>query len=166
MISIREIRLSDAKSFLELRGQLDRETKFMLAEPGERHQRVSDDRRSIERLKKSKNSAIFLAMDEKKPIGFIMAMGGNMRRIRHRAVIVIGILQAYVDQGIGARLFLTLISWVKKHGVHRLELTVMVHNKRGVALYKKMGFKIEGTRKKSVIVDGKYVDEYLMAKIV
>jgi Acetyltransferases, including N-acetylases of ribosomal proteins len=46
----------------------------------------------------------------------------------------------------------------------RLELTVMVHNERAIALYKKMGFEIEGTKKRSMRIDGQYVDEYYMAK--
>lgn len=29
-----------------------------------------------------------------------------------------------------------------------------------------MGFKIEGLKEKSMIVDGKYVDEYYMGKII
>jgi hypothetical protein len=29
-----------------------------------------------------------------------------------------------------------------------------------------MGFKIEGLKEKSIIVDGKYVDEYYMGKIL
>lgn len=44
-------------------------------------------------------------------------------------------------------------------------LTVMTHNSRAIALYKKMGFTIEGLKKHSMKVDGRYVDEYLMAKI-
>jgi RimJ/RimL family protein N-acetyltransferase len=40
----------------------------------------------------------------------------------------------------------------------------MVHNERAIALYKKMGFEIEGTKKRSMRIDGQYVDEYYMAK--
>ena len=39
-------------------------------------------------------------------------------------------------------------------------------NERALDLYKKMGFKIEGLKEKSMIVDGKYVDEYYMGKII
>jgi len=42
----------------------------------------------------------------------------------------------------------------------------MTHNQAGVALYKKYGFEIEGTKKSSVFVNGVYVDEYYMAKIL
>lgn len=41
----------------------------------------------------------------------------------------------------------------------------MIYNENAVNLYKKVGFKIEGIKEKSSIVDGQYVDEYYMAKI-
>ena len=42
----------------------------------------------------------------------------------------------------------------------------MVHNQRGVGLYKKMGFDIEGTKRDALLVDGTYVDEYYMSKLI
>ncbi|WP_392396641.1 MULTISPECIES: GNAT family N-acetyltransferase [Paenibacillus] len=41
----------------------------------------------------------------------------------------------------------------------------MVPNERAAALYKKMGFEIEGVKRNSIRMDGKYVDEYYMGKI-
>jgi RimJ/RimL family protein N-acetyltransferase len=40
----------------------------------------------------------------------------------------------------------------------------MVHNEAAVSLYKKMGFEIEGIKKKSLNIEGKYLDEYYMGK--
>ncbi len=42
----------------------------------------------------------------------------------------------------------------------------MAHNTAGIALYKKQGFEIEGTRRHAYIINGQYVDEYYMAKIL
>ncbi len=56
--------------------------------------------------------------------------------------------------------------WARQRVITCLELTVMTHNQAGVALYKKQGFEIEGRKKHSLLVDGYYVDEYLMAKLL
>jgi RimJ/RimL family protein N-acetyltransferase len=56
--------------------------------------------------------------------------------------------------------------WARRVGLHRLELTVMPHNERAIALYQKRGFSIEGEISHSLYIDGEYVDEFLMAKIV
>ena len=56
--------------------------------------------------------------------------------------------------------------WARGHGIHRLELTVMAHNVAAVALYKKAGFAVEGTRRHSMLVAGSYVNEHYMAKLL
>ncbi len=42
----------------------------------------------------------------------------------------------------------------------------MTHNVAGLALYTKQGFAIEGTRRDAMCINGVYVDEYFMAKIL
>ena len=79
---------------------------------------------------------------------------------------MIGILQKFTGMGIGTTLFTEAEKWARQVGIHRLELTVMSHNHAGLALYKKMGFFVEGTAKDSLLVDGTYVNEYYMAKIL
>ena len=54
----------------------------------------------------------------------------------------------------------------KKAGVTRLELTVECHNEAARRLYQKSGFQIEGVRQKSMLVDGRFIDEYYMAKLL
>lgn len=93
-------------------------------------------------------------------------MGGGFQRNRHSAYIVTGILQQYAGQGLGTQFFKALDEWAAAHKLHRLELTVMSHNERAVHLYQKMGFVIEGVKKDSLLVNGRHVDEYYMAKIL
>ncbi len=68
--------------------------------------------------------------------------------------------------GIGTALFKEIEKWARLHDVWRLELTVMAHNTRAKALYKKVGFEQEGLKKASLIINGKCVDEYCMAKLL
>ena len=50
--------------------------------------------------------------------------------------------------------------------LQRVELSVLEYNKVAIHLYEKSGFKIEGTREKSMFVNGSFVDEFYMAKIL
>jgi RimJ/RimL family protein N-acetyltransferase len=109
---------------------------------------------------------IFVVEHESQLTGFLAAFGGGYQRDRHSAYIVVGILQGYTGQGIGKLLFKALDEWALAHKLHRLELTVMSHNERALHLYQKMGFVIEGTKKDSLCVNGAYVDEYYMTKIL
>lgn len=42
----------------------------------------------------------------------------------------------------------------------------MENNEAGIALYKKMGFDIEGIKRNSLYVDGQYINEYYMSKLL
>lgn len=165
-MNIRPIKESDSENFLRLCKSLDQETQFMMLEPGERTTTVEDQTQRIKNLLSTENQMIFVAEDENRLVGFLGAYGGGYKRNRQSAYIVTGILQQYAGQGIGKQFFKMLDEWAATHHLHRLELTVMSHNERAVHLYQKMGFVTEGVKKDSLQVDGKYVDEYYMAKIL
>ncbi|MFB5192828.1 GNAT family N-acetyltransferase [Alicyclobacillus fastidiosus] len=163
---IRQIAKRDAPNYIALCKKLDQETKFMMLDPGERTTNLKEQKRFIQSLLDARNSMVFIAEHEDRLVGYLGAYGGEFRRNRHNAYLVIGILQQFTGKGIGTALFTEMENWAKQAGIHRLELTVMTHNIAGVSLYKKMGFTIEGIAKHSLLVDGNYVDEYYMAKIL
>ncbi len=166
MIMIRPATIDDAANFLALRQQVDLETKFMMLEPGERQTTVEQERERLASIIKSDNKQTFLAEDDGQLIGWLWANGGDYRRNHHMVHIVIGIKVAYTNRGIGTRLFQACEAWARERGLHRLELTVMTHNALGLALYKKMGFQIEGTALDALKVDGAYVDLHYMSKLL
>jgi RimJ/RimL family protein N-acetyltransferase len=72
----------------------------------------------------------------------------------------------FSGRGIGKRLLDGLERWAQTAGVHRLELTVMAHNEQALALYRRVGFTAEGTRRDAIRLSGGFVDELWMAKLV
>jgi RimJ/RimL family protein N-acetyltransferase len=166
MITIRPITVEDAEALLNLRAQVDRETRFMMLEPGERQTTIDQERERLATLLKSDNKQTFLAEDDGQLSGWLRANGGDYRRNHHSVHIVIGIRAAYTNQGVGTRLFQACEAWARERSLHRLELTVMMHNHLGIALYQKMGFQIEGTAPDALRVDGEYVDLYYMSKLL
>ena len=165
-MNIRAIRESDSEQFLLLSKSLDEETQFMMLEPGERTMSIEEQTQRIKNVLSQDNQMIFVAEHENQLVGFLGAYGGNYRRNHHCAYIVIGIRQNFTGQGIGKGLFERLEKWAIDHNLHRLELTVMSHNERAISLYQKMGYQTEGIKRDSLWVNGKYVDEYYMAKIL
>ena len=166
MADLRTIREEDAQQFLALCRQLDEETHFMMFEPGERTTTLAQQRERIRRVLAQANQILLVAVDAGQLVGYISGLGGDCRRNWKTVHIVIGILQSYSGQGIGKRMFQALEEWAVKQGLHRLELTVMAHNQRGIALYQRMGFQVEGVKRDDLFVDGGYVDQYMMAKLL
>ncbi len=162
---IRKIKLKDAKSFLYMLKQLDNETTYMMYEPDERSTSVEEMKSTIQNVYSS-GSLMLVAEENGSLVGFLSAERGFANKVKHSAYVVIGLLKSYREKKIGTKLFEELIKWALENSLTRLELTVMTNNEAAICLYKKMGFKIEGLKEKSLFVDGKYIDEYYMSKLL
>jgi putative acetyltransferase len=86
-------------------------------------------------------------------------------RARHIGEIGLMVHSDYQGQGLGKALMTAIVglagNWLMPE---RLRLFVFVENERAVKLYKKSGFEIEGTQRKSAIRGGGYVDSYLTGR--
>jgi RimJ/RimL family protein N-acetyltransferase len=166
MAQIRKARIEDAAGLVNLFSQLDEETAFMLFEPRERTITVEQQTNRLKAFENSSTDIMLVAEDNRSIIGFVVGIGGSANRNRHSLHIVIGVLRAYWGLGIGRGLIESLESWAKDKSLHRLELTVMVHNERAIALYEKCGFAREGIKRDALRVEGKYVNEIYMSKLI
>lgn len=166
-MKVREIEISDAEELSRLIHEVEASSDYMLWEAGERKVETTPQQNMIERMVVSDNSTIFVVENENnKLVGYLFATGGNAMRNKHSTYIVIGISEDYRGQGMGTKLFNCLEQWATQHSIHRLELTVVTRNEAGVDLYKKMGFEVEGTKRHSLFINGEFVDEYYMSKLI
>ncbi|PIC87201.1 GNAT family N-acetyltransferase [Sporosarcina sp. P20a] len=163
----REVEIADAVKLSRLIEHVEASSDYMLMEAGERETGHAQQIQSIQRIKESGNSTILVAENEHNELaGYLFAIGGDAKRNRHSAYIVVGIAEVFRGQGVGTKLFMELDQWARHHTIHRLELTVVTQNEAGLSLYKKMGFEIEGTKKHSLCIGKEFVDEYYMAKFI
>jgi RimJ/RimL family protein N-acetyltransferase len=163
---IREVEDKDAEALLALHLTLDRESAFMLVEPGERSPDIEMERERIRNVRSRHSQTLLVADVGDRLAGYVAVVGGPYRRNRHAAHLVIGVLEAFSGQGIGEALLNTAIRWAASAGLHRLELTVMAHNDRAIRLYERKGFLREGIRSHSLRVGDAWVDEVFMAKLL
>lgn len=165
MIEIREAVSTDAEQLAKVMRNAE-ESGYMLFDPGEREIILEPFAKFIETTNKQEKSRVFIASEKERILGYLIVQSEKPRRISHRAYIVIGIHSDSRGKGIGKALFLHLIAWAKKVNLHRLDLTVIAENESAVALYKKMGFEIEGVKRDSLLINDKYMDEYYMSKLI
>lgn len=94
-----------------------------------------------------------------------LSVHGN-HRTRHSGSIGIMIHKDYQNQGVGTALLDAVIdvadNWLM---LVRLELTVFEDNEHAIHLYERFGFEKEGLKRLAAIRNGKYANEYLMARI-
>lgn len=168
MITYKELEDRDIGRFWDFLNTLDAETSCMMYEPGERKQRtdIRELRTDLHDNVINGDDFLQIAAEGDKIVGYLRAERGKCNRILHTAYIVVGILEGYRGRGIGTAFFAHLDEWAREKGVLRLELTVECRNTAARHLYEKSGFQIEGTRAKSMLVEGTLMDEYSMAKLI
>ena len=167
-ITLRPAAVSDATAFLDLWDALDSETEFMLFEPDERKATLESQESRLAHADGSKNNQVFVVEDVTKHmlVGFCAGSRSSNHRDKHALYIVIGIRQAYTGKKLGFALMSAIENWAYDNSVSRLELSVMVNNPSAIALYKKLGYKVEGTKINAVLLKSGFVDEYIMAKLI
>jgi RimJ/RimL family protein N-acetyltransferase len=114
------------------------------------------------------NSVLALAVTaDGSVIGVASFMGGKRRAMRHQGSIGIAVHKDWRNQGVGTALMQYLINWARGTGIiTRLELEVNTHNERAVHVYQKVGFEIEGRKKKALFKEGRYIDNFVMALLL
>jgi RimJ/RimL family protein N-acetyltransferase len=163
---VREAIPSDSARLVPFFRTLYSETNFMLFEPDEFTATEEQQARRIEGMARSDSGVMFVCEDDNELIGVVSGNRGIAIRTRHSLYVVIGVLQAWVGRGVGRALLEALESWARSRGLHRLELTVDVDNRRAIALYEKFGFEREGVKRHSRKIEGRYLDELYMSKLI
>ncbi len=96
-------------------------------------------------------------------VGFRIGKG----RSSHTAYIApLAVLPEYQKKGIATKLMKFVEKKCKAKGIKKLWLDVVKTAKPAYRLYKKLGYKKEGTQKAQVKIHGKYLDCILMAKFL
>jgi L-phenylalanine/L-methionine N-acetyltransferase len=87
-------------------------------------------------------------------------------RRRHSGHFGMAVRDDWQGKGVGTKLLEAALdladNWL---GLTRLDLRVFVANVVAIALYRKFGFKIEGTHERFALRGGEYVDAYVMARL-
>ncbi len=84
----------------------------------------------------------------------------------HIGELGIGLYREYRGQGLGERLIRAVLGAARSAGFERIELAVYAKNVRAMALYRKTGFQLEGTRRRARKLDGEYDDVQVMGLLL
>ena len=154
----------EAQAFVDFFDTLVAGTDYLLPTIEEAHATKEKQEARIEKFNDFKH--VFIAKDEEKVVGFLGVSRMGATKEKHIANFAIGVLPDYRGQHIATSLFDMAEKWLKEKGVVRLEMTVITENAPAIALYKKLGFKQEGLREKSVFMNNRYYDELYMSKFL
>ena len=164
-MEIRQIQIGDAENLLNLMNKVEAETTFLLYEKDERNRTIEQQRKNIQE-QLEKGSLTFVLEGNKQLVGYVFGNIFTANRKKHCMNLAIAILQEYTGKGYGTKLMNTIEEYAINNGITRLELEVAKTNKVAISLYQKIGFEVEGIKRNAFLVNGKYEDDLLMAKII
>ena len=109
---------------------------------------------------------LLVAVEKGRIVGMLDAVIHKHDQRSHCASFGMSVVSNYRRTGMGGALLAELLFWAKQCQLKRIELEVFSNNGAAIALYKKVGFVVEGTKKAAVQIDSAFVDVLLMAYFV
>ncbi|MVT14244.1 MAG: GNAT family N-acetyltransferase [Euryarchaeota archaeon] len=161
IIEIRRAKPDDAQGIIDCFNDVMSEGIYLLGE------RYLGDIDFLEmRINDEMNELFLVAIYNKKVVGVLTLTRESFKKNNHVAFLGIAIIKDFRHRGIGKAMMETSFEWAKQMGIEKICLEVFSTNTNAIELYKKMGFEIEGIRKKQFKIEGEYVDDVLMAKFL
>lgn len=167
-VVLRSGKKSDAAAILNLARAVIGEEIFQLTSSAEFKLTVEDEEKWIESHLSNENHLILLAEVDSRIVGLLDFTNGHRQRIAHTGEFGMSVEKSFRDQGLGALLIQGLIHWATNNKViEKINLNVHSNNERAIALYKKMGFLVEGIRKRDLKYENAmYIDTIVMGRFV
>lgn len=167
-VIFKSIAPEDAEPFLKFRQQVPHDSTHTMQYVGMQFPPIEETEK---RLAIQQEDPIILnigVFDAGKIVGYLNFRPWHADHpwVRHLGQFGMMILKEYWGHGIGKRLLELQEIHARNHGITRIEAMVRVTNDRGIRLYEHNGYKIEGTRKQAAKIDGKFQDEYFIAKVL
>lgn len=111
---------------------------------------------------------VSLAIARGEPIGWVEAHRGGSRRLAHLAVLTVAVASGWRGRGVGTALMDAARRWAVSCRLRKLQLHVRAGNTGAVALYRRLGYEVEGVLRDQVAVAPRgggdaYEDEWIMA---
>lgn len=100
------------------------------------------------------------------PVGWVEAYRTSAQRLAHVALLTIAVAPAWRRHGIGLALMDAIEDWAQRQRVRKLQLHVRAGNEGAIALYRRLGYELEGVLRDQVALDDGYEDEWIMALTV
>jgi RimJ/RimL family protein N-acetyltransferase len=166
-VIIRKVHKSDAKELVEYLNIIGGESDYLTFGAGDFGKSVEQEEAYIENILKEENAIAIIAEINGKIVGNLNFSGGPRQRTAHAGEIGVSVLKEYWGNKIGEDMIKYLIEWSKTSSIIRkINLRVRTDNKRGIKLYKKLGFLEEGIIKRDFLINGEFYDSLEMGLLI
>lgn len=163
---LRSPQLDDASEMVEFLKKIAKETDFLARTLEEREKlTVEDETMNLQLIREARDILMIICEMDGQIIGNSQLVFNTSFKTRHRATVMISLLQDYWGLGIGSILFEEMLNISKTQQIKQIELQVMEGNHRAIHLYRKYGFiEVGNVPNAYCMKDGSYQNELYMIK--
>jgi len=167
-VTIRAAVPEDAAALIGAISAYVRDSPSLLLTPEEFKPGLEQEQEWIRSFAASGNSLLLVALWKEQIIGNIDLTGSPRKKLQHTAVVGMGMLKEWRNQGLGTALLQAAIDWAIAHPVlEQLWLQVFHDNAAAIALYSRCGFRIQGRQTGFIrTAAGSYADNIIMGRSV
>ncbi len=164
-IQIRGAMPSDARQLNHYIQRIYSTSNHLVTKPGEFRIRPFRQRFWIAGKASNPFETCLVALLDGDIIGMLDSWTDRRARVKHVTTFAMSVDPNHARQGIGTLLLDKFTNWVAENPrLDKIELHVHADNAPAIALYKKAGFTVEGTRKRAIKYnDNRFIDDILMA---
>jgi len=143
------------------------ETANLVTTPSEFNIPLDKEKEYIQSQIDSRLGNLLVALDEGEIVG-LSGIHGRLGRVRISHIVSLGITvkKSHWGKGIGYDLMNHHIEYAKENEIKKINLEVRVDNKAAIKLYEKCGFLEEGINRRSMLIDGEFVDTVYMGLVL
>jgi ribosomal protein S18 acetylase RimI-like enzyme len=108
----------------------------------------------------------FVATVDSEVVGWVHLKHPEVEKLDHTAELTVGVLESYRGYGIGSHLLERGLEWAASQGFERIYQSVPASNEAAIGFLEERGWETEAVREDHYKMDGAYVDEIMLAKVL
>jgi len=167
-VLVRSALQADASQILGVAKSVIEEEVYQLTSAAEFKMTIEDEEKWIRSHLENPQHLLLVAILNDQIVGMLDFSNGRRQRIAHTGEFGMSVAKEFREKGIGSCLLSALLEWANStKTIEKINLSVHSNNERAIALYRKMGFEIEGVRKKDLkYPNGEYIDTVIMGRLL
>lgn len=124
---------------------------------------VVDHEETLLRHDEIESRMFFVATVDEEVVGWVHLQSPELAKLSHTAQLTIGVLEEYRGHGIGGHLLQRGLEWGASNGYEKIYQSVPATNEEAISFLEAHDWKTEAVREGHYLIDGRYVDEVMMA---
>ncbi|QFU83664.1 GNAT family N-acetyltransferase [Natronorubrum aibiense] len=122
-----------------------------------------DHQEALLRHNELESRMFFVATVDDEVVGWVHIHAPELEKLSHTAELTVGVIEEYRGHGIGSHLLSRGLEWAGANGYERVYQSVPSSNDDAIAFLEDHDWEIEAIREDHYKLDGRYVDEVMMA---